>query len=982
MAGYDAEIRVRTAVDTSQMQRLEIQIQRATSRVAELTQRLDVMRNQRIPTTEYAQLEASLSSARAEMDRLVAEQGRMEELGISSGGAWNALNNQIANAEDNVQAIRAQMQALDEAGRAFTLGSGTDEFRRMSEDLQLAQAQLRMLNTRHGELAERENEIQAEQRDTTRGWKRLAEVGKKALNALISRTKSSGGMLQNLSSRLKSLAVGLLVFNQISKGFNAMVSSMKEGLKNLEGYSEEYGNTMDDFRNSCGVAKNALATAFAPILTHVLPYVTQLINTVTAASNALSRFFAILSGKTTYTKAIDKVSGSLEDVADSAKKAKGALAGFDELNVLQEEASGGTSGGGSGAGDIFEEVDIGKISDFTQKLKDAINAGDWYGVGALLGKKLNDALNNIDWDAIKGKARQIAANIANFLNGGLESTDWYLVGATVAEGLNTAFEFLHTFVTTFHWDSLGLSVAEGINGFFNTFDFVKAGLTLSKFALGVLEAVKTSLGDEGIEWGTIGEKIALFLNTIEWKEILVGLGETIGVAIVASIKFTKGFRENADDIVLNMVDAFVAAGIATKLGAALGLTIGQSFVGGLFGLALFKASPAANEPEFPEIKAPKREDYSSTTEYTKAIDAQKESIMNWCKEVDKSNDKTLFGEQRVRTEDGFNQWMVDLWNDIDKWWRETALVTWWQDTIMPYFTAEKWQELGQGIENGISAKWTEFATWWDGSVGEWWNTGVAPWFTLEKWLEVGQGIEDGISAKWTEFTTWWEGTALVTWWDESVAPWFTLEKWSEVGHGIMDGISAVWTELCEWWDGSIVEWWDNNVAPWFTAEKWKELGEGIKNGIYSGFKGVTKLIIDILNDLISSLENLLNFAVTGVNEWLSKIGETKLGEKMGLDFSIGAVKFDRIPYLANGAVIRGGNPFLAFLGDQPTGQTNIEAPLSTIQQALKNVMSEYGGGGAGSINLTLELDGREVYNRMIQLDRQMVMSTGESGFGT
>ncbi|MBQ8358712.1 MAG: hypothetical protein IJX37_02180, partial [Oscillospiraceae bacterium] len=51
-----------------------------------------------------------------------------------------------------------------------------------------------------------------------------------------------------------------------------------------------------------------------------------------------------------------------------------------------------------------------------------------------------------------------------------------------------------------------------------------------------------------------------------------------------------------------------------------------------------------------------------------------------------------------------------------------------------------------------------------------------------------------------------------------------------------------------------------------------------------------------------------------------------------------------IPYLAQGAVIPPNAPFLAMLGDQRHG-TNIEAPVSTIQDALAEVLSAYGGSG-------------------------------------
>ncbi len=47
-----------------------------------------------------------------------------------------------------------------------------------------------------------------------------------------------------------------------------------------------------------------------------------------------------------------------------------------------------------------------------------------------------------------------------------------------------------------------------------------------------------------------------------------------------------------------------------------------------------------------------------------------------------------------------------------------------------------------------------------------------------------------------------------------------------------------------------------------------------------------------------------------------------------------------IPKLATGAVIPGGKPFMAMLGDQKSGQTNIEAPLDTIVEAVKLAIGE------------------------------------------
>lgn len=72
--------------------------------------------------------------------------------------------------------------------------------------------------------------------------------------------------------------------------------------------------------------------------------------------------------------------------------------------------------------------------------------------------------------------------------------------------------------------------------------------------------------------------------------------------------------------------------------------------------------------------------------------------------------------------------------------------------------------------------------------------------------------------------------------------------------------------------------------------------------------------------------------------------KTKSGTSSGRDMSLSnpslggySLRSTDVPYLASGAVIPPNAPFLAMLGDQKRG-TNIEAPLSTIQEAVSNVV--------------------------------------------
>lgn len=71
---------------------------------------------------------------------------------------------------------------------------------------------------------------------------------------------------------------------------------------------------------------------------------------------------------------------------------------------------------------------------------------------------------------------------------------------------------------------------------------------------------------------------------------------------------------------------------------------------------------------------------------------------------------------------------------------------------------------------------------------------------------------------------------------------------------------------------------------------------------------------------------------SGVNTNLSSSGSAPSSISQ---YAAYATMNNPIPALATGAVIPGGSPFLAVLGDQRKGQTNIEAPLDTIVEAFK-----------------------------------------------
>ena len=87
-----------------------------------------------------------------------------------------------------------------------------------------------------------------------------------------------------------------------------------------------------------------------------------------------------------------------------------------------------------------------------------------------------------------------------------------------------------------------------------------------------------------------------------------------------------------------------------------------------------------------------------------------------------------------------------------------------------------------------------------------------------------------------------------------------------------------------------------------------------------------------------------------------------------------------VPYLAKGAVIPPNAPFAAVLGDQKHG-TNVEAPLSTIEQAVTNALKKNNSGAQNiTIRVPVILDGRQVFEAVITEAKMKQLVSGRNPF--
>ena len=269
---------------------------------------------------------------------------------------------------------------------------------------------------------------------------------------------------------------------------------------------------------------------FAPILNVVTP-ILSFMDTLSAVTDKIAQFIAALTGKSSYDKAIkvqrdyaaslDDTTSATEENTKAAKENEKYLAGYDELNVMQDNSSSDKSSDNSNdiaPSKMFTTANITSgISDFANKLKEAFSKQDFSGIGQLVAQKLNTALSKINWSKIRSTAKKWASNIAGFLNGAVEKLDWFLTGTTIGNGIMTAVDFAYNFITGFNWVSFGNAIANAINGLLSTINASKFAKTLSNLITGLLTAL-TSLLKE-IDWTKISNSIITFLSNIKWGKI-------------------------------------------------------------------------------------------------------------------------------------------------------------------------------------------------------------------------------------------------------------------------------------------------------------------------------------------------------------------------------------------------------------------------------------------------------------------------------
>lgn len=352
MAEYDGEIRIKTLIEngeaSSKLMQMESQFQKLAREADKFSKTLKDLASQKIPTEEYKAVQMQIEKDTASLDKLLARMDKfLETGGNSKSTTFKKMQYEVEELTNSIKYAKGELAAMESSGTAFIDPTTTEEYSKVSEKLLDVQSKQEVLNQKMRETAANEKSIGA-------GAKDIEKVGKSA--------KKSSGLISDMAKHIKQTVVSFAIFGAVMKVSQTISKAFTEGIQNMAKYSSEFNGKMSEMASATATLKNSIGALTAPIISALTPAIVTLCTWLTNAINAMNRFIAAISGKSTWTKAKKQqvdYAASLDKTAGSAKKAAGALAAFDDLNVLQKNDSGSGSGGSSGAsGSGYEEVPL------------------------------------------------------------------------------------------------------------------------------------------------------------------------------------------------------------------------------------------------------------------------------------------------------------------------------------------------------------------------------------------------------------------------------------------------------------------------------------------------------------------------------------------------------------------------------------------------------------------------------------------------
>lgn len=288
-----------------------------------------------VPNLNMEQLKAQIDNLAASLDIVNAKIEQQQEKLLGLKEAYNNTFNQDRKNKIQEQILRTE-------GVINKLIATSDKLGFKLSDLD---EQFALLSATAGQSATGINAANSSMKNT----ENIANKVSRGFKLLGSSTKESGNAMRHMHYSLgmimRQFFTWMVVLPLLMRGLTAMTTFLGQAFM-----------TNSQFANSLAQIRSNLYTAFMPIFQAVLPAINALMAGLATITAYIASFTSTLFGKT-YNQSFGAAKGliaaktAMGDYGEAAKKAgkdaKGALAGFDEINTLN---MGKDSDVGTGAG--------------------------------------------------------------------------------------------------------------------------------------------------------------------------------------------------------------------------------------------------------------------------------------------------------------------------------------------------------------------------------------------------------------------------------------------------------------------------------------------------------------------------------------------------------------------------------------------------------------------------------------------------------
>lgn len=989
-----------------------------SKKVDELKKKVAEYGKQKIPTAEYKEIQAQIDQASQKMNRLISAQEKFLAMGGSENSKqYKKYQYDIDELANSIRYAEGEMKDLEATGKAFALGNQTKQAAADMKKLEAAERKLSDMNNRLGTSY---SAIKSQVNDYKNGLLKADSAQKKASasgNRLSKSLKNTGKSANSASFGIGKMLGTSILFSFVFQAINGAMNAMSEGFSNLAQYSGSTNNSISMLWSSLERLKNSLATAFAPILDVIAPILSKFIDMISTAASYVSMFFAFLSGKSTYTRAVavqkdyaasladtagsaaeaadgvgdvaDNALQAAEDTEEAAESAEDYLSPLDDINRYTKEntdlskpsgspgsgggsgspGSGGGGGLGSGSdGPLFEEVPIDNkfasvLDSIIKKLKqirDIFMDGFWDGLG--------------DYKPLIEELKKDLSSIGSYL------TDIFTDSDVQAAAKRFAESFIYNLgKIAGSFASVGLTIAVNIVGGIESFlaenvDRIKNYLvsmfdigteimnTIGNLSATIAEIFSSVFGSQvaqDLTGGIIGIFANIFMGV---TELAASLGRDLLNFIAQPIIENKDLIKNALLGTLQPIETVVQS-IETFI---------QDLVDKVLGLY--------NEHIKPFID-------SLTSGISQILgillDGYNQYVVPVLDGLAQKFSELMAGPigQAIDSIIAFLGKLIDA---LKLFWESVLvpLFSWISENIIPLaaiiieIVGNNALDLLAIISNVVSGIFDILSGLIDFLVGVFTGDWELAFSGLSQIAEVFKGaiesifnfIRDNILQPFDDFLN----GVFSTDWSKAFG------VFGDVLNGFFSSVENIWNSIKEIFNGVIT------FITGVFSRNWKKAWEGVKQifkGIWDTLVSIVKtpinLIIGAINGLIRGVVSGLNSVINALNRlhftvpsWVPGIGGASFG------FSIPNISAMQIPYLASGAVIPPNREFMAVLGDQKQGN-NIEAPESLIRRIVRE---ESGRSGGNKYEIPLKVGRRELARLVIDEAKLMRVETGRNPF--